>query len=686
MNSIKWKVNRLLTMGAREISYRLSLSLRAKLEQRGFGLAKTVVPGEKSGAIFCNPLPRDVDTVAYIAAADRILAGHFDVFTLRDTDLGFPPNWNRDPLTGIEVPLVLGKTVDCRDQAVVGNIKYLWEPNRHQELVTLAQAWYLTGETKYADGCRTLLESWFEQCPYPLGVNWYSSHEHSVRLVNWALAWGLLASKPLASQPFADDALPHPGPTQANDGIFAGSGGAVFRRRWLDSIYQHCHFIAGHFSRYSSANNHLFGEYMGLFISSVVWPCWPESVHWRDTGKAGLEEEAVKQNAPDGMNREQAIWYHHEVADMMLLSGLIGQANEVKFSSAYWQRLQKMLELIAGMMDVSGNMPMIGDSDDAVMVRFSRKKNFNVYRSLLATGAVLFGIAHFAAKAGKFDDKSRWLLGDGGGTQFEELKAVPQANRHVADYQFPQGGYYVLGSRLDTPTEIRLIMDAGPVGYLSIAAHGHADALALTMSVAGHGLLIDPGTYVYLDEPEWRQYFRGTAAHNTVRVDGEDQSVSGGPFIWSRKANVRVLKFLSEPDLSQLIAEHDGYGRLRDPVVHRREVLFDKRASTIRVMDDLIGEGEHTVEWFWHFAETVAVSLEPGRVIARVPGWRVEMEVPDTCAAPVLLHGSVQPMGGWVSRSFGEKSPTSTVSWLARSVGNTSWETRIMVIREAQSV
>lgn len=670
-------------MGPQEITHRAWQSFLARMQKRGFGLAKNALPKAAAGRVWCKALPNTMDATVYRVAADKVLAGKFDIFALQETRLGFPPCWNRDPLTGIDVPLIFGKHVDCRDSAVVGNIKYLWEPNRHHELVVIAQAWFLTGERKYLDGCRTLLDSWFEQCPYPLGVNWYSSHEHSVRLANWAVAWGLLttASRRDAESPSVSGTN-HDGGREAE--IFCGSAGAAFKQRWLQSVRQHCHFIAGHFSRYSSANNHLFGEYMGLFIGSVVWPCWRESARWKDVAREGLEREAIKQNTADGVNREQAIWYQHEVADMMLLSGLIGRANGLDFSREYWRRLEKLLEFFEATMDVAGNVPMFGDADDAVMVRFSREHDFNVYRSLLATGAVLFERPDFAVKARRFDDKSRWLLGDEGKDRFAELLVTPRPVPDVEDRLFPEGGYYVLGDCLDTPDEIRLTADVGPVGYLSIAAHGHSDALSFTLSIAGTECLIDPGTYAYLGEPEWREYFRGTSAHNTIVVDGENQSLSGGPFIWLRKGNARVREYHAESGSSRLVAEHDGYSRLSAPVLHRRQIDFDKRAAVITVSDYLIGKGEHAVEWSWHFAEAVAVVLEAGRVIARAPGWCVEMTVPDTCGEAIVLRGSQHPKGGWISRRFAQKVPTSTVRWRATSRGDNCWKARIQVIRKAE--
>jgi uncharacterized heparinase superfamily protein len=103
-----------------------------------------------------------------------------------------------------------------------------------------------------------------------------------------------------------------------------------------------------------------------------------------------------------------------------------------------------------------------------------------------------------------------------------------------------------MGSNFETDREIRIIIDSGELGYLSIAAHGHADALAFTMSVAGKEILVDPGTYSYHTLPRWRNYFRGTAAHNTVVVDGKNQSVIGGNFMWVKHASAACRKWSRE--------------------------------------------------------------------------------------------------------------------------------------------
>ena len=662
MGGLVWKLNRLRAMGVAEIGYRMRQRTQAQWEKRGLGLAWPDGSSGKLGKTWLYLLPQGSEAIHYREEADKILSGRFDVFALHSVELGFPPRWNRDPKTGTEAPLTFGKTLNYRDEKVVGDIKYVWEPNRHLELVTLAQAWRLTGEVKYAAGCRTLLESWFEQCPYPLGPNWTSSLEHAVRLLNWSVAWQLL--------------------DEGGSPSFAGVDGQVFRRRWLDSIYQHCHFIAGHFSKYSSANNHLFGEYMGLFIGALMWPCWSESARWLETAQTGLEEEALKQNAPDGVNREQAIWYHHEVADMMLLCGLAGKANDAEFSAAWWNRLEKMLEFIAALMDVGGKVPMIGDSDDAVMVRFSREPGFNVYRALLATGAVLFEREDFARKAETFDDKSRWLLGEEGSVAFARLTAIAPsqlspASGLVEKRVFPDGGYYILGDQFDTPNEVRIVANAGPLGYLSIAAHGHADALAFTLSAGGCEILIDPGTYAYHTQKKWRDYFRGTSAHNTVRVDGVDQSLAGGNFLWLKHAKAWCEQWESDATRDIFVGAHDGYQHLQDPVLHRRSVEFDKAARVLRVADTLTCKGAHQVELFWNFAETCRIRVEGNEVLTVCDDHIIRLTMPMIAWSPSVVSGQETPPLGWVSRRFDQKCNSFSVIWSGQITGTVTLDTEI---------
>ena len=666
---LQWTLSRLRAMSAREVGFRLRRKVQGGAERAGIGLAHPSHPAGVCGRAWVSPLPREFDTQRYTQAADRILDGRFDVFALEGVRLGFPPRWNVDPKTGIEAPLDFGLGLDYRDEARVGDIKYLWEINRHLELVTLAQAWHLTGDERYARGARTLIDSWLADCPYPRGVNWCASLEHAIRLVNWAFAWQLLG---------ADGST-----------LFAGEEGQAFRMRWLESIYRHCHFIAGHWSRHSSANNHLLGEAAGLFIASLTWPLWRESQPWRRQACAELTREALVQTFEDGVNKEQAVWYHHAVADMLLIAGLFARANGCELDARYWGAVESMLDFLASIMDVSGGVPAIGDADQGVLVRLvpemvGGKRWPGVYRSLLATGAVLFGRPEFRFKSGELDEKSRWLLGDAAATRFGSM-AASRTGLPVRR-SFPRGGYYILGNDFETPEEVRIVADAGALGYLSIAAHGHADALAFTLTLGGKPFLIDPGTYAYHTERSWRRYFRGTSAHNTVMVDGEDQSVDAGAFLWLQHAYATVDEFVCSPGQQTLVAHHDGYRRLADPLLHRRTWRYDPSGATLAICDELLCAGAHTAEIFWHFAPECQVVSAAGRVRAERDGFELELEAPAALTVS-LVSGRTAERGerplGWFSSGFDLKAPATTAVFAGRIRGDSRLESRVRIRRRS---
>ena len=668
----RWRLNRLRCMGAAEIGHRLWRRLAIAAEQHGwFGIGAGPVPAPdltQRGVHWLVP-PRGLEPAPYIAAAERILAGKFDVFALGGIDLGSPPRWNRDCKTGIEAPLVFGKLLDYRNPALVGDIKYLWEPNRHLHLVPLAQAYALTGRPAYGQAIRRHVESWLAECPPGLGPNWSSALEAGLRLISWSLAWQLIG-----------------GPASP---LFQGEGGREFRRRWLESVYRHQRFIAGFFSRHSSANNHLMGEAAGLFIATLTWPHWPhrrECRRWQWRSRAILEREILLQNAPDGVNREQAVAYQHFELDLLLLVLRSAAAAGEPVSQAYRERLEAMLDYLAAIMDRGGNLPMFGDSDDGVVAVLAQGEGggqsqaFSPYRSLLASGALLFRRGDFKAKAGPLDDKTRWLFSREGRIGVDAAyAALPLSHEAAAPRRaFPEGGYYILGCAFGSEEEIRLVADAGPLGYLAIAAHGHADALSFTLSVGGREFLIDPGTYAYHTQGPWRDYFRGTGAHNTLRVDGVDQSVSGGNFMWLRHARGRCLEFSVSPRQDYFAGWHDGYLRLADPVAHTRRISLDKFTRRIVIEDVLEMAGEHEVELFFHAAEACEVTqmtAEPrGYALAR-DGQAIHLSLPEAPggvqAETVLLRGSTSPIAGWVSRRFDLKQPTATLRWTARLTGDT---------------
>jgi hypothetical protein len=634
-------------MSAREIVARICHLLMSNAGQLGLFTAKRPAQPEIRETSRWLHIGEVLHSPFYTRAADRLIDGTAPVFALRDREVTGIPEWNRDPLSGVLAPLKFGPSLDIHSPMVVGNIKYLWEPNRHLDLTVLAQAFERTGSPKYLHGIKVQLESWFDQCPYMMGPNWNSGLELAIRLINWSIVWQLIGA--------------------ARSPIFDGEEGKRFQERWLQSIYQHAHFIRGNYSQFSSANNHLIGEAAGNFIAACTWPYWKEFDRWGEEAMRLLINAASEQTHGDGVNREQAISYQQFVLDFFILSGLAGRARDLEFPQEYWRLIERMIEYIQAIMDVGGNVPMIGDADDGFVVGLSQEPGFCPYKSLLASGAILFGRPDFAAKSGGLDDKTRILLGDNwrGIPSLRVGGACDNRGRH-----FPEGGYYILGEGLDTSNEIRLLVDCGPLGHLSIAAHGHADALAVYLSVAGREFLIDPGTYTYHGKPEWRAYFRGTRAHNTVTLDGQDQSVQGGSFMWTDHGNARCTEFIVGTDRDAFIGEHDGYTRLGDPVIHERSI--SRTGTLIEIIDMLKCRGSHSVERGWHFSEKCNITVIGSQVYAENDGVKICLSADNPMTKIVCLRESDEPIGGWVSRSFDVKLPATSVYFLDQIEGTTA--------------
>ena len=651
-----WYLNRLRCMTPAELRHRVLQAAQVRAEH--WGLARRASPPPAQPDARGHPwlrMPASPDAGACVRAADRIVEGRYQLFALRDVALGTPPRWNRDPKTGVEGPLRFGKLLDYRDPGLVGDIKYVWELNRHLHLVTLAHAYAVTGDARYFGVIRDHLESWFSACPCPLGPNWSSALEPALRLVSWSTAWQLLRAR--------------------DSSIFAAASNARLRERWLASVFDHASFVHGYFSLYSSANNHLIGEAAGLYVAALTWPCWPHSATWRAEAKAILEREALLQNAPDGVNREQATAYQRFELELLLLCWLAAAASGESFSATFRARLEAMLEYLASVMDVAGNVPMIGDSDDAIAVRLDHRPAFCGYRALLATGALLFQRGDFKVKAGGLDERTRWLMPDAD----RAFAALDSSDVHLPVRRaFPDGGYYILGCDFETPREIRLIADAGALGYQTIAAHGHADALAFSLSVGGVEFLVDPGTYAYHTHAPWRRYFRGTAAHNTVRIDAADQSEAGGNFMWTRKARAHCVDWSTDDERDVFAGWHDGYLRLADPVVHRRRIMLEKRMRRIVVEDMLEMRGAHIVELFFHCSETCRVAPAPSGYTVCCGARCIRLALPQAKGAEHAVHcGRVTPILGWISRRFDERAPSPTIAWRCRLSGNAVLRTEI---------
>jgi len=455
-------------------------------------------------------------------------------------DAGPDIRWRRDYLRGIETGLCYFRRIPYLDTSRAGDHKAIWELNRHQHLIVLAQAYLLTGDTGDLDEICAQLESWIVANPFHRGTNWASALEVAFRALSWIWVYHLVGCK-----------LP-----------------GDFREQWLHTLYLHgCH-LANNLSFYFSPNNHLVGEALalhalGLFFSGGVSR---RPAHWHQLGSRVMREQMDRQIHPDGSSFEQSTYYQGYLLDMFRLHAVLAAP-----SPEYQAKLERMAEYMDAVTGPSGLPPMLGDDDGGHL-------------------SCPYRPAHRAGER-----KSRL---------------------------FPDAGIAVM-----TCGTTHAIVDAGPFGALH-SGHSHSDTLSIILRSGVDEILIDPGTYTYTAEPEWRDWFRGSSAHNTIRIDRRDQAVMAGPFGWTHQPEVAILDWQTNSDRDVLEAEC-RYSGFR----HCRRVEFQK-PDVFLITDDVSGPpGEHEIEQFWHLGSLAARSK-------------------------LTLPADAELSDSWRSVTFGEKYPS----------------------------
>ncbi|MHC4627851.1 MAG: heparinase II/III family protein [Planctomycetota bacterium] len=664
--TLQWYYRRLKAMGPSEILWRvrrLAWQIWARGNRkrwdksyRRLRAASTEMMDKVNFYGFSGVSPSDVPQEwidSGIAAADRLLQHRFNYLALGEISLGDEINWNHEYKRNIDTPLVFGPWMDYRDTESYGDFKYFWEVPRLQHLITLAKAYYLTDDEKYAQEVLGQLGQFVNQTPYLLGVSWTMPMEPAIRLIS--MSWITV---------FLKDYL---------------RNHAEARSLIEQMVRSHVHYIVKNYAAYSSANNHLVAEAAGVFIAGI---CFAHIKGMRKHCQEAfriLSEQVEYQHHPDGVNKEQAIHYQMFAFDFFLLAGLLGRDNGLDFRRQYWQTLEKSAEFIAAVCNEDGHVLHIGDSDDGRAVVLSETSATEA-ENILSTCAVLFQREDFKRKAGRFTEMSFWLTGEEGKRQFDSINEGTAAN--CESRRFDQGGYYVLSGGKKSHT--KLIFDCGPLGLGSLAAHGHADSLSFILSAYGQLYFIDPGTYTYVASDPFRNYFRSTAAHNTVEVDGQNQSQIAGPFLWNNKARSYLEQWGSDASRDRVVGWHDGYRRLHDPVVHRRSIELDKNSEVVKIDDVLEGESSHQIAVHFHLAPQCRIDrLDQTRWLITSNGKTVELVTDDKLNCKVF-SGSEEPIVGWASSTYEQKVPTNTLACEGAFEGRQSFRTLIRMSGSAR--
>jgi hypothetical protein len=639
MAIMEWKgrYRRLTAMDRKELRYRLRQQIAARTDflkfRLGANLSPKLTPGNASEqpnfffsgetipslcSLLRQRFPGRAEEI--ILRAERICEHRFDLLGYEDLDYGKEIDWHCDRVHGKQAPRTAWYKIRYLDFAEVGDSKVIWELNRHQHLVTLAKAYRLSGDHKFATELFRQWKSWHRENPYPIGVNWASSLEVAFRSLSWLWMYFLLRD--------SQAMVPR------------------FRSQWLQSLGVSARHIDIHLSRYFSPNTHLLGEGVALFFVGMLCPELSSAQRWRERGWEIVQQEAKRQVRTDGFHFEQSTYYHVYALDFFLHAGVLASLNNFPTIPAFDDTLERMLEVLC-LLGRSGEPPRFGDDDGGRLFDPQRNRARHLLDPL-STGAVLFGRGDFKGRADGLREETLWLLGQEGVTEFDRIQAADPA---PASVRLQDSGLHIMADGSSTD---QLVIDAGPQG-VQTAGHGHADALSVLVFSDGHALLTDPGTYEYVGGGNGRARFRGTGAHNTLSIDGLDQADPEGPFAWRDLPNVVAEAWINGRSFDLFVGRHDGYARLPNPVVHRRSV-FSLKSRFWVVRDLLFGTGSHQLDLFWHLAPELSCSA--GKTENFIDpqggkGLRVLAVGPSGCSRTVVE-------GEW-SPAYGRRQPCQTL-------------------------
>lgn len=374
--------------------------------------------------------------------------------------------------------------------------------------------------------------------------------------------------------------------------------------RLLTFIYEHAWLVFKRLSLYSSVGNHTVAECVGLVFGGAMFRNSREGMQWLQKGSELLEQELYHQVLADGGPAEQSLSYHRFVLDLYWLAADFLESNNLADCSSWKTRLIEGEHFLACFSDLSGNLPSIGDSDD--------------------------GRAMAPGICPKRDGK-------------DTVETKPCIT-------FPESGYTVVRG----DNGMLLTFDHGQLGMGPLYNHGHADALSITLSVAGEQVIVDPGTFRYNGVPEWRRYFKGTRAHNTVTIDARDQAIQATGFIWSHPYSAKLVKVSDNDGKPYIEATHDGYSRLPEPVIHRRVVAFCSR-SLFLIKDSFSGKGLHNFELNFHVHPDCTFEWNGRHSLIKKGAAEISImllggkEFSTSC-------GDTAPPFGWYSQAYGLKT------------------------------
>jgi len=648
LDQLAWYYHRLRAMNGAEVAHRIGEAVKRRASR--FNRSGWAAFDMGDGQVPCLA-PRDgmLDQLApalapqWRAAAEAAQRGDINLLGRTWPAERGLRRWHLDPVTGGTWPArTYCFDVPYRRERKLGDVKYVWELNRLQFLQPVAALAAYEQDDALAAFCLDEIESWMDANPPFYGVNWASGIELALRIVSLLVVVGLLGPERVP-------------PAQ--------------RRKIRMCLNAHAYWLMRYPSRHSSANNHLIAEAGALFLLGTLWPELGIGDRAAEA-RAVLIEEVGRQFHDDGVGAEQSPSYTAFTLEWYLLSADVAARAGDPFPKSVTKRLGEAGQFLRWIMDEGGNIPRIGDDDEGRVIATAPHAGGGYVASVV--GAIAANLNRPNLAPPRVSPSLRNLyLG----------LPSPCVSGPKGAKTFTNGGYSVFRRRI-AGRKAMMVMDHGPLGHLSIAAHGHADTLSLWLHLDDQPVLVDAGTYLYHSGGPWRDRLRGTALHNTLCLDDQNSSRIAGPFNWRRKAQCERIAWKSTPDETFVCGRHDGY-LASHGLLHERQLVAHGHGFT--VSDALVGEtpADMTppeVEIGFLVHPDLSVTIEgatatiarDGEVLLRICG----------CGGLglALYEGAEESARGWYSDQFGSKRPAPQLVFKAQDPTSRKFEIALEVV------
>jgi len=349
----------------------------------------------------------------------------------------------------------------------------------------------------------------------------------------------------------------------------------------------------------------------------------------------------------------------------MLLARAVGLALPPEVS----ETLARLLDHLLWITRPDGKSTLYGDDDGGRLLILHQRESSD-FRDTLQIGAALCGIGTWKWAAGPACPEVLWLLGPEGLQGYDRLAPVEPDS---VIKRFPTSGFVVLRDGWNQRSSY-VFVDAGAHGAMNYV-HAHADALSFEYASNGVTWMVDPGTYTYTKDPELRDQFRSSSAHNTVVVEGQSQSQSNGPFSWAQVAESTLQEVTATAEAAMCRGVHNGYERFNPPVRHQRSIQLIKRSdrpasSYLLIEDRIITVGSYRYQLRFHLAPDCKPTHGNGRCVVHHPNG------PQLAVGIWLVNpqraGTAIPIGveeGWVSPEYARKLPAPILVANAEGAG-----------------